>query len=358
MSEKITKSINIGILAVIFVFLALIVIPRINAQETDYSNTKTINALVKYKLDIPCAIDRTQIIVPNPGNSKDPNEQYKARCNSNAFFDEVTGVYHFKRNEGYYFNLMFTNNLSEKPIDPTVIDSIVLEFYKNNEDVACFYRKMDSVYNEQNKYVSKISYTQPNESEEFAINNMSGFIRACGVDTEIDLKTKIYLVSGEVIDIENDGLIKKIIIDSDNSNQIAQANRNKEQVRDLEQKRESPTNQKPIPSSEKPMIRQAISENKPESQLITRTAQIQKENNSEIFLNIENSVKKMIPIEKIFQENRIDSKKVIGDIVLDTNSSNPEYVFEIREKRKLFGFIPIGEKIVEKRISATLEIKE
>lgn len=30
MSEKITKSINIGIIAVVFVFLALIIIPRIS----------------------------------------------------------------------------------------------------------------------------------------------------------------------------------------------------------------------------------------------------------------------------------------------------------------------------------------
>ena len=300
---------------------------------------------ITYKLDIPCAIDRTEIIVPNPSNPEYTGE-YKARCNSNAFFDELNGIYHFKRNEGYYFNLELTNDLSEKTIDPAVIDSVVLEFYKDNGEVACFSRKMDSVYNEQNKYISKISYTQPNESKDFAYENMSGFINSCGLDTKIDLKTKIYLVSGEVIVGQNTGLIKKITVDSDNSTQIAQANRNKEQnrVQEMDSKPKEVLEERSIPTFKTNQIQKQVgSEN---------------QKDSDLFLEIDNSVKKIRSIEKVFQENKIDSKKVVGEIILDTNSSNPEYVFEVKEKRKLFGFIPIGSKIVQKRLSATLNIKE
>jgi len=331
-----------------------------DTSSLDTSDVEALKNKITYKLDIPCAIDRTQIIIPNP---TDPNfdGQYKARCNSNAFFDELTGVYHFKRNEGYYLNLEITNDTIQKEIDLSQIESVDLEFYKNNDEVACFSRKMDSVYNEQNKYVSKITYVQPNESREFAQENMDGFVASCGINTPIYFKVIINLDNGERLIAQNTGLIKQIIIDSDNSNQIAQANRNKEQNKDLEQKRELTSNQKPVSDLEEPMTIQAISQNKPESQLVTKTAQIRKENNSEMVLNVGNSEKKIMPIEKILQEKKINSKKIVGEIVLDANSSNPEYVFEVKERKKIFGFIPnpfAKEKIVQKRISATLEINE
>lgn len=448
MSEKITKSINIGILAVVFVFLAVIVIPRISAQEGNIprpaqivsvvadsadcdisgntssnitvfwrpfdqgsthklfvydseQNELEVNGLlggyplnpnnlsinlsvmldsshscgdsyfvsiettknnqtvlssrayftwgaetsqdkITYKLDIPCAIDRTQIVIPNPADQNYIG-QYKARCNSNAFFDEVTGIYHFKKNEGYYINLEFTNDLENKVINLSEIDSVVLEYYNENTGNVCFYRKMESMYNAENKYVSKISYVQPNESKEFANNNMTGLINSCGLNTRIGIRARVQLVSGEMIATQNNGLIKTIMIDSDNSNQTAQENRNKEQIRS----KEEITNKKSIASIEKVMVKQADSDNKQDSK-----------SQSDLFLEIDNSVKKIKSIDKIFQENNIDSKKVVGEIVLDTNSNNPEYVFEVKEKRKLFGFIPIGSKIVQKKISATVDIKE
>lgn len=350
MSEKITKSINIGILAVVFVFLAVIVIPRISAQEVSLvtentgvvNNVTTTQDVITYKLDIPCAIDRTQIVIPNPADQNYIG-QYKARCNSNAFFDEVTGIYHFKKNEGYYINLEFTNDLENKVINLSEIDSVVLEYYNGNTGNVCFYRKMESMYNAENKYVSKISYVQPNESKEFANNNMTGLINSCGLNTRIGIRARVQLVSGEMIATQNNGLIKTIMIDSDNSNQTAQENRNKEQIRS----KEEITNKKSIASIEKVMVKQADSDNKQDSK-----------SQSDLFLEIDNSVKKIKSIDKIFQENNIDSKKVVGEIVLDTNSNNPEYVFEVKEKRKLFGFIPIGSKIVQKKISATVDIKE
>lgn len=503
MSEKITKSINIGILAVVFVFLAVIVIPRISAQEgniprpaqivsvvadsadcdisgntssnitvfwrpfdqgsthklfvydseqnelevngllggyplnpnnlsinlsvmLDYSHScgdsyfvsiettknnqtvlssrayftwgaETSQDKITYKLDIPCAIDRLQIIVPNPADQNYIG-QYKARCNSNAFFDEVTGIYHFKKNEGYYINLEFTNDLENKVINLSEIDSVVLEYYNENTGNVCFYRKMESMYNAENKYVSKISYVQPNESKEFANNNMTGLINSCGLNTRIGIRARVQLVSGEMIATQNNGLIKTIMIDSDNSNQTAQENRNKVQSnqennidptpKDILQEREDaenvgylvrstpredPTSKETI--TERPISNEILIVKRSTSPIINNTqyeigSKHQNDDpslikdsktgikDSDLFLEIDNSVKKIKSIDKIFQENNIDSKKVVGEIVLDTNSNNPEYVFEVKEKRKLFGFIPIGSKIVQKKISATVDIKE
>jgi hypothetical protein len=65
-----------------------------------------------------------------------------------------------------------------------------------------------------------------------------------------------------------------------------------------------------------------------------------------------------MPVTQMLQENKIDISKVVGDINLETVSEIPTYVFEVKEQRKLLWFIPIGEKITEKRISATKEIIE
>ena len=60
---------------------------------------------ITYQLNIPCAIDRTKIILPAK-IQLNSDGQYKAICNSSAYFNEETEVYHLKKNEGYYLDIV------------------------------------------------------------------------------------------------------------------------------------------------------------------------------------------------------------------------------------------------------------
>jgi hypothetical protein len=329
MNEK--KIINYAIAIFALTIFALAVIPKLFAEGTN--NTTT------YKLDIPCAIDRTQIVIPNRFD-KNYTGHYKAKCNSNAYLNSETGEYHLKKNEGYYLNIELTNDSLNK-IDLSEIDSVVLDFYKEDNDQSCFTRKMTPVYNDNTRFAAKIGYVKDNDSREFGQENMTGFIDSCEVEKPITFNLKITLKTGEQMSTSNVGLIKTIVLDSDNSNIVAENARSKAQVRNQ--------------ISEKSLAEKPLAE-KPKEQLTTRLEI--KIKDSELFLTTENTTQKMIQINEIFKENKINSEKVVGDIILDTEFGKVEYVFEVKEKRKLFGFIPIGEKIVERRISAIREIKE
>lgn len=279
-----------------------------------------------YKLEIPCAIDRTKIILPT---KIDPNYagQYKTICNSSAYFNQETGVYHFKKNEGYYLNLEIINQDLENPI-------VNLQFYKENETSPCFVRTMEKSYNEKNKYIGKIGYVHSNDSKDFGLENMAGFIESCGHDKPIDIKTIITTIeNGEQFTAENIGTIKYIVVDSDNTNIVAENARDKEEKTEISEDRNVEKPRKEIRS-------------------------IEVINKDVVFLNKENSVQKVVPVLQMLEENKIDSKKVVGDINLETTSEDPVYVFEVKEQKKFLGIIPFGEKIIEKRISAVKEIKE
>lgn len=329
MNEK--KIINYAVAIFALTIFALAITPKIFAEETN--NTTT------YKLDIPCAIDRTQIVIPNRFD-ENYTGHYKAKCNSSAYFNSETNTYHLKKNEGYYLDLKLIPEEINKTVNVSKIEIIVLDFYKEGQENPCFTRKLtksatDSLFH------GKIGYVKENDSEEYAQENMTGFINSCGINKNITFKATIKLNNGTELSGNNFGRIQSLIIDSDNSNIVAENARSKAQVRNQ--------------ISEKSLAEKPLAE-KPKEQLTTRSEI--KIKDSELFLTTENTTQKMIQINEIFKENKINSEKVVGDIILETEFGKAEYVFEVKEKRKLFGFIPIGEKIVERRISAIREIKE
>jgi len=331
MSEK--KIINYVVAIFALTIFALAVVPKLYAQET-----------MSYELQIPCAIDRAQIVLPVRFD-QNYTGPYKERCNSSAYFNSETNTYHLKKNEGYYLDLKLMPEEINKIANVPEIESIILDFYKEGEDQPCFTKKLNKSSTDS-LFHGKISYVNEKDtSEEFAQENMTGFINSCGMNTNIVFKTTIKLNDGTEIQGNNIGYIQHLKIDSDNSNIVAENARAKNQIQ---------TNS--IAQNFKPNKEELTTAEKPEEQLRTRSQMEVKD--SEIFVTNENSTKKIIPVTQILQENKIDSEKIIGEIILETESENPEYVFEVKEKKKFLGFIPFGEKIVEKRISAIREIKE
>lgn len=294
-----------------------------------------------YRLDIPCAIDRTKIILPA---NIDPNfsGQYKTLCNSSAYFNQETGVYHLKKNEGYYLDLELTNETIEKP-DLSKINSVSLVFYKETNKNACFSKTLTVDYKDNTFYHGKIARAEPVNAKEIALEGMDGMIEKCGLNSLLSYKAVITYNDGKEAITQSTGQIKYIMIDSDNSNMVAETAR---------------ATNVPMTSA----IAQRSKETKATEATATRAvstiAQEPVTSEKELYMTTENKVQKIVPVTQMLEENKIKAEKVVGDINLETESEVPVYVFEVKEQKKLFGFIPIGEKIVEKRISAIKELKE
>jgi len=337
--KRINKIMTVFVLAI----FALAITPRLFAQENTAislqndlrisSQDASTEDYVSYKLEIPCAIDRSKIILPHKTDGNSSNDtDYKVMCNSSAYFNQETGVYHLKKNEGYYVNVLLTTD-GLKKTDLSEIDSVTLDIYEENAKTACFTKKMNVDPNNLNKFATKFSYVNSNDSEEFGLEHMTGLINSCGLNTKLIFQPTIKLKNGNALTIKNTGDIQRVIIDSDNSNIIAENARNKE------------------------IISNELS-TKPKEQLTTASKANEKKA-STIFISKRNNTQKVVDISQILAENKIASDKVVGDVTLETDSDVPTYVFEVREQKKLFGFIPFGKaKIVEKRISAIKELKE
>ncbi|MFA5745459.1 MAG: hypothetical protein WCX82_03155 [archaeon] len=338
----INKIMTLFVLAI----LALAITPRLFANELNATSFQTNNTNISsqnsnsknynytmYKIEIPCAIDRSKIILPVKTDGDISNDTtYKVMCNSSAYFNQETGIYHLKKNEGYYVNVILTNDSLNKT-DISEISAVTLNIYPENAKTACFTKTMNVDPNNKIKFATKFSYVHENDSETFGLENMTGLIESCGLNTKLIFQPTITQNNGNDLIIQNTGDIQRVIIDSDNSNIIAENARNKE------------------------IISNELS-TKPKEQLTT-ASKANKERASTIFISKENVTQKVIDISQILEVNKIASNKVVGDITLETDSDVPTYVFEVRERRKLFGFIPFGkEKIIEKRISAIKEIKE
>lgn len=333
MNEK--KIINYIVAIFALTIFTLAVAPKLFAQETTLA----------YELQIPCAIDRTQIVMPTRFD-QDYSGPYKERCNSSAYFNPETNTYHLKKNEGYYLDLKILNEEVSKTVNLSEIEVVVLEIFTEGQEQSCFTRKLTKSSSDS-LFHGKIGYVKDNDSEEFAQENMTGFINSCGIGKLLKFKTTIKLNNGTELPGNNLGRIQYLIVDSDNSNIVAENAR----ARNQNQIQANPNAEKPIINKEEP-----VTSEKPKEELRTRSQMEIK--NSEMFIKTNNSTKKIVPLTQILQENKIDSEKIIGEVILQTESENPEYVFEVKEKRKFLGFIPFGEKIIEKRISATREIKE
>lgn len=300
-----------------------------------------------YKLEIPCAIDKTKIILPA---KIDPNYtgQYKTICNSSSYFNAETKTHHLKKNEGYYLDLTILtekNNFSE-------IETATINFYNEYNQNACFTRKLFKSSTKENLFVGKISSVKGNDSKEFALDNMDGFVNSCGIDTPLKFEVTIDSKTGEKLTGINSGIIRYLIVDSDNSNLIAENARAQKQIQ---------VKNKNLNSEVTDINYENIESINTNSTLETKSLnskQLTVKNSDEIYVTKDNKVKKIMPVTQMLQENKIDISKVVGDINLETVSEIPTYVFEVKEQRKLLWFIPIGEKITEKRISATKEIIE
>ncbi|MEI8364400.1 MAG: hypothetical protein WCF78_03000, partial [archaeon] len=72
-----------------------------------------------------------------------------------------------------------------------------------------------------------------------------------------------------------------------------------------------------------------------------------------VYLNQNNLTRKIKSIDTAFSEGQINSENVYGDVQLVNVDDVPKYVFTVKEKNMLFGFIPFGTKKVEKMIDAT-----
>jgi len=300
---------------------------------------------ISYELQIPCAIDRTQIVMPTRFD-QDYSGPYKERCNSSAYFNPETNIYHLKKNEGYYLDLKILNEEVSKTVNLSEIEVVVLEIFTEGQEQSCFTRKLTKSSSDS-LFHGKIGYVKNNDSEEFAQENMTGFINSCGIDKLLKFKTTIKLNNRTELHGNNRGRIQHLIIDSDNSNIVAENAR----ARNQNQIQANPNAEKPRINKEEP-----VTSEKPKEELRTRSLMEIKD--SEMFIKTNNSTKKIVPLTQILRENKIDSEKIIGEVILQTESENPEYIFEVKEQRQFLGFIPFGEKIIEKRIAATREIKE
>ena len=341
--KKITNII-VAIFAMTVFFIATA--PKLFADSSILTTSGSYApADITYQLNIPCAIDRTKIILPAK-IQLNSDGQYKAICNSSAYFNEETEVYHLKKNEGYYLDIVILPEKTSKKINFSEIETITLDFYNQDNEKACFTKKLTKDTTQENLYVGKISYVKGNDSKESALENMEGFINSCGMDTTLKFEVTVESKTGEKFTATNSGNIKYLVIDSDNSNIVAENARVQKQV----QVRKMQSN------SENKNIQQRESINAINKAQISKQLTIR--NNNEFYMVRENKVKKIMPVTQMLQENKINVAKVIGDINLETVSETPTYVFEVKEQRKLFGFIPIGHKITKKRISAIKEITE
>jgi hypothetical protein len=343
--KKITNII-VAIFAMTVFFIATA--PKLFADSSILTTSGSYApADITYQLNIPCAIDRTKIILPVKShlNSDGP---YKTICNSSAYFNEETEIYHLKKNEGYYLDLVILPEKTSKKINFSEIETITIDFYNQDNEKTCFTKKLIKDPTEENLYVGKISYVKGNDSKEFALENMEGFINSCGMDTTLKFEVTVESKTGEKFTAKNSGNIKFLVIDSDNSNIVAENARAQKQAQVQVRKMQS--------NSENKNIQQRESINAINKAQISKQLTIR--NNNEFYMVRENKVKKIMPVTQMLQENKINVAKVIGDINLETVSETPTYVFEVKEQRKLFGFIPIGHKITKKRISAIKEITE
>lgn len=339
---KLKEIINIVVAIFALTIFFIATAPRLFANTLTTSRGSYNPNEITYQLNIPCAINKTKIIVPT--NNLNYDGPYKSFCNSNAYFNEETESYHLKKNEGYYLDLEILPETNKK-IDLSKIEAITLDFYNQNNEKACFTRKLTKNPTEENLYVGKISYVKGNDTKEFALENMVGFIDSCGMDTPIRFEIEIESTN-EKFTSKNVGKIKYLVIDSDNSNIVAEKARVQKQVQARNTKPDLET---------KNIFQKRETINTQNQAQISRQLTIQ---NNELYITKENKMKKIMPIRQMLQENKINITKVVGDINLETISDVPTYVFEVKEQRKLFGFIPIGQKITQKRISAIKEIKD
>ena len=307
------------------------------------STTPIPNVDFTYKLNIPCAIDKTKIILPAKLDP-DYSGQYKTICNSSAYFNSETGVYHLKKNEGYYLDLELTNETISKP-DLSKINSVSLVFYKETEKKACFSKTLTIDYKDNTFYHGKIARKEPVNAKEIALEGMDGIIENCGLDTLLNYKAVIIYNDVNEAITENTGQIKYITIDSDNSNIIAETAR----VANV-----------PMTSAiaQRSIKTEATSATETTTRTVPTTSQKPVTSEKDFYMTTEKSVQKIIPVAQMLEENKIKAERIVGDINLETESEVPIYVFEVKEQKKLFWIIPIGEKIVEKRISATREIND
>lgn len=72
-----------------------------------------------------------------------------------------------------------------------------------------------------------------------------------------------------------------------------------------------------------------------------------------VYLNQNNLTRKIKSIDTALSEGQINSEDVYGDVQLVNVDDVPKYIFTVKEKNTLFGFIPFGTKKVEKIVDAT-----
>lgn len=266
-----------------------------------------------YSVNIPCAIDMTQIIIPMR-SAQDKIQQLKEKCISTAYFNPNTKTHHLKANEGYYFEIKIDKNpRTNKDYE---IEKITLNFYNEYTGNLCFSKVLIKDNENHNLYLAKIS-----KSSSLIEENMADFSNSCKFDNSLLIRTTVTTKDNENIDIQNIGEIIKVRIDENFVNILTE-----ETEKDREKRL-------------KELGRLEI-----------------KEENA--FLTTENSMKKIEPIENAFKENNIKEKKIVSDVVLEVVNDTPAYIFEIKETKKIFGFIPYGNKVVKKIIPAIKNINE
>ena len=72
-----------------------------------------------------------------------------------------------------------------------------------------------------------------------------------------------------------------------------------------------------------------------------------------VYIKENNSTRKLKGIDSVLSEQNINPSDVSGDIQLVNINNNPEYIIQIKEQRRLFGFIPIGYRTSTRTIDAT-----
>jgi len=353
MKKTINKILQISLVALIFAFVLWILSPNITATESP-----------KYayvSLEEPMGLD------PMPGISYfDNNITYlllSYGAEYRLMFSLTTNIKDYNEFDVRY-GLNIVDQLSESPEiasystmeNATSTFYMQVKYFSSDEVVDDKDRKIN--YNGKlyiHRYIVEFNENTYNKmniqfgsefNKRLFVSKLSATIKpGYIIDDKSIIKNKYYRFSSipnidKDLAIENDlkplttNRITSIKSDKINTSVIVSEKLNKDEIDSL---RKNTTKDAFIEEIDKESI--LISENNATTQ--------------DVYIVGKNGTNKIKDISIVLSEQKINPNKIIDSVQLVNINDTPKYVFSVKETKKLFGFIPIGNKVVIKSIDAT-----
>ncbi len=276
-----------------------------------------------------CAVDKLKTIISKEAVTSRSEVKHYNVCEAKGFIDYHKKIYYMSKDESYISRVTLNNlDLTKYTQKQTPKAKLIFSTDSGNK---CYEKELMLLKSVPEQGAYKFITTLIKEDLLETQKSDIGYLSAnCGIGKIIKLSVEIYDVDNNpIFSIEDVSSITRIMIFSNKEEDMAIANQENNQrvTSDIIQR---------------------------ERTEISNIKEHQISRESEIFVNIGNEKRKVVSIENILEERNINPNKIISDIKLEET----EYVFDVKEKKRLLGFIPFGEKIVEKRISAIREIRE